>query len=195
MCKARHKVWKFGGARSTVVGMICPPGWDRVDCLAKNSQPASDGPVYILAKTIFCENREFQISCQGARRSGAATALCIYVHISKNNFLRKPRISNFPPRRQAQQYSDSWLFPFVVSWKLKVETRISQKVSTKGEFYYVKPGKWTGKSAHWLLAAAQRRRRHTEYAEYAELSWSKLRENYFKKPTAAMMSNFSFNSN
>ena len=25
-----------GGARSTVVGIICPPGWDRVNCSAKN---------------------------------------------------------------------------------------------------------------------------------------------------------------
>jgi hypothetical protein len=25
-----------GGARSTVVGIICPPGWDTVNCLAKN---------------------------------------------------------------------------------------------------------------------------------------------------------------
>ena len=25
-----------GGACSTVVGIICPPGWDRVNCLAKN---------------------------------------------------------------------------------------------------------------------------------------------------------------
>ena len=36
MRQARGKVWKSGGARSTVVGIICPPGWDRVNCLAKN---------------------------------------------------------------------------------------------------------------------------------------------------------------
>ena len=34
--QARRKVWKSGGAGSTVVGIICPPGWDRVNCLAKN---------------------------------------------------------------------------------------------------------------------------------------------------------------
>ena len=29
-------VWKSGGgALSTVVGIICPPGWDKVSCLAK----------------------------------------------------------------------------------------------------------------------------------------------------------------
>ena len=33
--QARRKVWNFGGARSTVVVTICPPGWDRVNCLAK----------------------------------------------------------------------------------------------------------------------------------------------------------------
>ena len=27
---------KIRGARSTVVGIICPPGWDKVNCLAKN---------------------------------------------------------------------------------------------------------------------------------------------------------------
>ena len=39
---------KIRGAGSTVVGIICPPGWDRVNCLAKNwgppSPPAGDGP-------------------------------------------------------------------------------------------------------------------------------------------------------
>ena len=29
--QARRKVWKSGGAGSTVVGIICPPGWDRVN--------------------------------------------------------------------------------------------------------------------------------------------------------------------
>ena len=32
--QARRKVWKSrgGGACSTVVGIICPPGWDRANC-------------------------------------------------------------------------------------------------------------------------------------------------------------------
>ena len=38
--QGRRKVWKSGGARSTVVGKICPPGWDRVSCLAKKDLPA-----------------------------------------------------------------------------------------------------------------------------------------------------------
>ena len=49
------------------------------------------------------------------------------------------QISRQGARRQAKQCSDSWLFP-PASCQLKVETRISQKedkVSTKGEFYYV----------------------------------------------------------
>ena len=32
----QDKVWESGGAWITVVGIICPPGWDRVNCLAKN---------------------------------------------------------------------------------------------------------------------------------------------------------------
>ena len=36
MTQGRHKVWKFEGACSTVVGIICPPGWDRVNCSAKH---------------------------------------------------------------------------------------------------------------------------------------------------------------
>ena len=31
----RRKFWKSEGASNTVVGIICPPGWDRVNCLAK----------------------------------------------------------------------------------------------------------------------------------------------------------------
>ena len=34
--QGRRKVWKFEGACSTVVGIICPPGWDRVNCSAKH---------------------------------------------------------------------------------------------------------------------------------------------------------------
>ena len=34
--QGRRKVWKSGGARSTVVGIICPPGWDTVNYFAKN---------------------------------------------------------------------------------------------------------------------------------------------------------------
>ena len=48
--QGRRKVWKSGGDRSTVVGIICTPGWDRVNCSAKNwgaqapSAPSCDGP-------------------------------------------------------------------------------------------------------------------------------------------------------
>ena len=34
--QGRRKVRKSGGACSTVVGIICPPGWDRVNCSAKH---------------------------------------------------------------------------------------------------------------------------------------------------------------
>ena len=136
-------------------------------------------------------------------------------------------------RRSSAQCSDSWLFPtensFVglqfglsqnkdeienyeliwFDWKLtrKVNSyrqkQKEDKVSTKGEFYDVKPGGGTdyrrrhtgGDSTQLLL---------TTYNYVFELlivplplttpnlrtSWSKLRENYFKKQTVAMMSNF-----
>ena len=50
--QGRRKVWKSKGAWITAVGIICPPGWDRVNCLAKNwgglkpppSPPTCDGP-------------------------------------------------------------------------------------------------------------------------------------------------------
>ena len=32
----RRKVWKSGGLHSNVVGIMCPPGWDRVNWSAKN---------------------------------------------------------------------------------------------------------------------------------------------------------------
>ena len=39
------------GACSTVVGIICPPGWDKVNCSAKNwgakAPPASDSPARV----------------------------------------------------------------------------------------------------------------------------------------------------
>ena len=61
--QARRKVWNSGGARSTVVGIICPPGWDRVNCLAKNwgglsppSPTAGDSPDYFIA-SIFLYDR------------------------------------------------------------------------------------------------------------------------------------------
>ena len=34
--QGRRKVGKSGGTHSTVVGIIWPPGWDRVNCLAEN---------------------------------------------------------------------------------------------------------------------------------------------------------------
>ena len=34
--QGRRKAWKSGGACKTVVGIICLPGWDRVNCFAKN---------------------------------------------------------------------------------------------------------------------------------------------------------------
>ena len=37
--QGRRKVWKSEGARSTVVGIICLPGWDRVKCLVKKVTP------------------------------------------------------------------------------------------------------------------------------------------------------------
>ena len=49
--QVRRKVWKSGGAHSIVFGIICPPGWDRVNCFAKNwgakapnPPPPCDGP-------------------------------------------------------------------------------------------------------------------------------------------------------
>ena len=39
--QVRRKVWKSGGgACIIVVGITCPPGWDRVNCLAKNRGPS-----------------------------------------------------------------------------------------------------------------------------------------------------------
>ena len=53
----------------------------------------------------------------------------MYVHISKNNFLRIPRISNFPPRRQAPgaAVQRQLTVSAPASCLLKVVTRISQK--------------------------------------------------------------------
>ena len=49
--QGRRKVWKSEGASNTVVGIICPPGWDRVNCLAKKLGPPSptacDGPAVV----------------------------------------------------------------------------------------------------------------------------------------------------
>ena len=38
--QGRRKVWKSGGERasSTVVGIICPPGWGRVNYWAQNCE-------------------------------------------------------------------------------------------------------------------------------------------------------------
>ena len=36
--QGRRKVWKSGRAWITVVDIICPPGWNRVNCLAKNRE-------------------------------------------------------------------------------------------------------------------------------------------------------------
>ena len=58
--QGRRKVWKFGGACSTVVGIICPPGWDRVNCSSKHwgglspqspppPGPLCDGPEVLLS--------------------------------------------------------------------------------------------------------------------------------------------------
>ena len=50
----------------------------------------------------------------------------MYVHISKINFLRLPRISDFPPRRQAPGAAVQQQLT-VFAGKLSVETWISQK--------------------------------------------------------------------
>ena len=34
--QGRRKVWKSGGAYSTMMDIFCPPGWDRVNCSDKN---------------------------------------------------------------------------------------------------------------------------------------------------------------
>ena len=52
--QARRKVWNLGGARSTVVGIICPPGWDRINCLAKNW--GSKPPEATICLTFVHEN-------------------------------------------------------------------------------------------------------------------------------------------
>jgi hypothetical protein len=47
------------GALSTVVGIICPPGWDRVNCLAQNWE---GGPAPPLATALFgkCDRLPFR---------------------------------------------------------------------------------------------------------------------------------------
>ena len=56
-----NKVWKSGGSRSTVVGIICPPDWDRVNCPAKNWAPPP-GPPVATALSIHCLN-VYQNTC------------------------------------------------------------------------------------------------------------------------------------
>ena len=65
LLQGRHKVWKSGGgAWSTVVGIICPPGWDRVNYLAKNwgakaPPPTCYEPVIVIIKykLLFVHNQ------------------------------------------------------------------------------------------------------------------------------------------
>ena len=69
--QGRRKVWKSGGARSTVVGIICPPGLDRVNCLAKNwgakAPPAPHlrracSAVYFEKQKSFIPKRKYDLS-------------------------------------------------------------------------------------------------------------------------------------
>ena len=68
--QARRKVWKSGGAGSTVVGIIWPPGWDRVNCSAQNWEglnppqlPACDSPAKLkVASGQLLENLWTELS-------------------------------------------------------------------------------------------------------------------------------------
>ena len=59
--QGRRKVWKSGGgsARSAVVDIICPPGWDRVNGLAKHPLPPLAHDEYrTQVKYITCINED-----------------------------------------------------------------------------------------------------------------------------------------
>ena len=43
----------LGGSCSTVVGIICPPGWDRVNCLANLKKPTSTGDVNVYTNDCW----------------------------------------------------------------------------------------------------------------------------------------------
>ena len=61
--QGRRKVWKSGGgACSTVVGIICPPGWDRVNCFAKN-WGGGKPPSPPLATALQSKSHKKRIRC------------------------------------------------------------------------------------------------------------------------------------
>ena len=63
LLQGRHKVWKSGGgAWSTVVGIICPPGWDRVNCLAKNWGAKAPPPLATALRDWLKDEQKVGIS-------------------------------------------------------------------------------------------------------------------------------------
>ena len=76
--QGRRQVWNFVGARSNVAGIICPSGWDRVNCSAKHwgaiyppKPPPCDGPAYFLLMLVglvsFHYNGGFKISSNSCK--------------------------------------------------------------------------------------------------------------------------------
>ena len=68
---------KIRGACSTVVGIICPPGWDRVNCLAKNWSLATGLTIH----TISAQSSRVQIKCTKALLSNLYIVLYEQINV------------------------------------------------------------------------------------------------------------------
>ena len=134
--QGRRKVWKSEGSGNTAVGIICPTGWDRVDCSAKNrgggtpQPPACDSSAYKEKPDLFHHSVKNSCSRKRCRFKSVLSKL------DKQDILSYLRSWYYYIK-----WNPSWQFLILtVQFEIMIQIRLIQRAIGKWEWviYFLK---------------------------------------------------------